>query len=332
MSPPAISVAMAVHNARPYLADSIESILAQSFEDFELVVVENGSSDGSPAVLRRYAQADRRVRVLECPHALGPAGGSNRAVRESAGAIVAPMDADDVSHPDRLARQYQVLAADPGVAVVGTLAVGIDAAGRRVRPADRSELFRRSAFPLSHGSVMFRRADFEAAGGFRAAAEPWEDLDLFLRLADHGRVTVLTQPLYRYRYHAASVTGSYAVEESARAGEVLALALAQRRAGRDHDSVLASAGPAVSADARVAALHRRGVVRLWSGSSPGVLREMLACGPRCSRVWLANVAWAVWGAVSPRTLRALQRCVVRARDLAARVRLGGAAVHEWRLR
>jgi GT2 family glycosyltransferase len=324
---------MGVRNHAPYLDDSVGSILAQSFEDFELVVVVNGSTDGSAAILRRHARSDRRVRVFESERALGVAGSSNYAIARSEGPLVAAMNADDVSHPDRLARQREVLDTQPDVVLVGTLARGIDPQGRRVRPVDRSQVFRRSVCPLVGGGLMFRRDAFERIGGYVGATEPWEDFDLCLRLADHGRVMVLPDGLYDYRYHAECSTATFPLQDAARAGELLRRSLAERRSGRDHSALVDSQGvESVSADAIASTLHSRGAIRLWAGSSPGVLGDLLACGPRLSRTWLRTLAWAAWGAASPRSLRFVLRSLVRMRDLAAAARLDGGRPYEWRLR
>jgi hypothetical protein len=109
--------------------------------------------------------------------------------------------------------------------------------------------------------------------------------------------------------------------------------LAERRSGRDHAAVLeAPAVESVSADAIASTLHAQGAIRLWAGSSPGVLADLLACGPRLSRAWLRTLAWAAWGAASPATLRFVLRSLVRVRDLAAAARLDDGRPYEWRLR
>ncbi|MDQ5808513.1 MAG: glycosyltransferase family 2 protein, partial [Actinomycetota bacterium] len=116
-----LSVVMPVRNARPYLDQSISSVLGQTFGDFELVIRDDGSTDGSREVLRAWARRDRRIRLHEDDRPLGPAGSSNWVVAHSDAPFVARMDADDVAHPDRLRRQLAVLRAHADVDVVGAL-------------------------------------------------------------------------------------------------------------------------------------------------------------------------------------------------------------------
>src|SRR3990172_7670378 len=116
---------MPVRDAAPYLPDSIGSILGQTFEDLELIVLENGSSDGSREIIRRYADADRRVRLYEHPEPLGMVASSNRVVSKARASLVARMDADDACLPERLERQLEVMRRADDVVAVGTLCDGI---------------------------------------------------------------------------------------------------------------------------------------------------------------------------------------------------------------
>src|SRR5918998_4033201 len=174
---PALSVVMPVRDARRFLDESVRSILGQTFGDFEFVILDDASSDGSAEVLREWARRDARIRLVESKRRLGLSGSSNAVVREARAPLVARMDADDVAHPERLARQLEVMRADPEVVLVGSLCEGIDASGRRVRPRDRWRLVRASLYPpFPHASVMFRRAAFEEVGGYREDCAGWEDM------------------------------------------------------------------------------------------------------------------------------------------------------------
>src|SRR3977135_257076 len=107
MSNPLISVVMPVHNALPFLNESISSILAQSFTDFEFVILDDASTDSSLELLREWSRRDQRIQIHESTQRLGLAGSSNAVVSEARSAIIARMDADDVAHPDRLRRQWE---------------------------------------------------------------------------------------------------------------------------------------------------------------------------------------------------------------------------------
>src|SRR5712664_2486217 len=166
-SNPLISVVMPVHNALPFLDESIGSILEQTLSDFEFVILDDASIDGSVEVLREWSLLDNRIHLYESKERLGLSGSTNAVVSKARAPIVARMDADDIAHPDRLRRQWEIIANCSDVAVVGTLCNGIDATGRQVRPRDRWRLVRRSAYiPFPHGSAMFRRELFEEVAGY----------------------------------------------------------------------------------------------------------------------------------------------------------------------
>lgn len=304
---PSISVVMPVHNALPFLAESIRSILEQTLTDFEFVILDDASTDGSGELLREWSRRDGRIQLHLSEKRLGLSGSSNAVVAKAHAPIVARMDADDIAHPDRLRRQWNVIDGRQDVAVVGTLCNGIDASGREVRPRDRWRLVRRSAYiPFPHGSAMFRRNVFDQVGGYDEKSLGGEDQDLFSRMAAQGRVLTLPDVLYSYRYHsnnATLFTGTRAVDENhSQNGNALA------------------------------AFYMLGAMRLWAGDPPMLLQPMLE---KKSLKWnlktLMILASAIWGHVSPPTLRGFLRSSIRARDLLASVRVKDGRPYEWRL-
>lgn len=306
MGKPLISVVMPVYNALPFLDQSISSILKQTLTDFEFVIHDDASTDGSAEVLSEWARKDNRIRLFKSDKCLGLSGSSNAVVLHSRAPILARMDADDVSHPDRLRRQWEVIDKRPDVAVVGTLCVGIDERGRAVRPRDRWRLLRRSPYiPFPHGSVMFRRDVFDEVGGYATDLDGGEDQDLFSRMSARGRVVTLPDMLYRYRYHSRNATlfnGARAV-----------------------DQVHAANGNGL------AAFYMLGAMRLWAGNPPMLLQPMLT---KKSWRWhpktLMILATAIWGAVNPPSLRLFLRSSIRARDFLAGLRVKDGKPHEWR--
>jgi GT2 family glycosyltransferase len=319
---PAISVFMPVHDAAAYLDESVASILGQSEPDFEFVIVDDASTDGSRAILRRWARADPRIRLVESDVRLGACAAPNLAVGEARAPVCARMDADDVAHPDRLRRQRLVLGADPSVVLVGTLGVGIDRQGRALRPRDRWRLLRPAPVPpFIHATIMFPRALFLAIGGYRTECEIWEDVDLCRRLAEHGRVLVLPAALYRYRFHAASTTlRSSDTDLSAvieRMHEQVAPSTPGDRPGRS--------GP------RAETLYYVGASRLWAGVAPaltGRLSDLPWLPPTVAGLKLLLLA--TWGRGSPGSLRAVLRGAIAVRDRLAALFLAGEAPVEWR--
>lgn len=141
-----VSVVMPVHNALPFLDDAVRSILDQTHRNFEFVIYDDASTDGSTERLREWAAQDERVRLIEGEKNLGPVGSSMMAVDKSTGAFVARMDADDLSHPQRLELELRVLEANPAAGLVGTMFDIIDDDGRQIRTEDHWRLERKSAF------------------------------------------------------------------------------------------------------------------------------------------------------------------------------------------
>jgi len=319
-----LSVVMPVRDAGPYLAASIESILAQSHSDFEFVIRDDGSVDGSTEALRGWAARDPRIRLFVGDRPLGPAESSNWVARQSTAPFVARMDADDVSHPDRLRRQLAVLEADRGAVLVGTLWEGIDARGRRIRPRDRWRLTRASAHaPFPHGSIMFRRDAFERAGGYRAECNFWEDADLYLRLAELGQLLVLPDVLYLHRSSGLSTRIVSPTAEVERAVDLMYRRL--------HGAAPAAAAEDAPAKLLPMVFVSLGSTGLWAGERPRVLRRLWRRGDLgFNRTSLAILAWALWGTVSPRSLRFALRSMIRLRDFAVRNRFRDGQAYPWR--
>lgn len=329
---PAVSVVLPVHNGMPFVEESIASILAQSFTDFEFVIGDDGSGDGTSEALDRWAARDRRIRLLRRERKSGLAGGGNWVIGEARAPLIAIAHADDLSHPDRLRRQVEAFRARPELDLVGTLWNGIDEEGREVRPGDYWRLLRRSPFaPFSHSSAMFRRAAFESAGGYRPEAEYWEDLDLYFRIAERGRIAVIPEVLSTVRHARVSARLRNDPGKVEDAVDLMYRSTERYKAGGGHGGRLASGG----AGAAGGKLHPMtfiscGSTNLWSGRSPAVLGRMRRrAGLRLDRASAKALAWVIWGTASPRSLRLTLRTIMRLRNVIARRLLGGAAIVEW---
>jgi glycosyltransferase involved in cell wall biosynthesis len=216
MSTPQISVLMSVLNGMPYVSDAITSIRNQTFREYEFIIVNNASTDGTAALLEQEAAADPRVRLFHNDTNLGHSGALNRGLQECRGRWVARMDADDIALPDRFARQLAFLDAEPGVLVASCLAIYIDEQGKEVGKTAH-DLTTREAFAryqssnlaigILHPGAMMDRSLLCSVGGYRGAYDPANDIDLWGRMADAGAI-ILVQPEYlmKYRVHSGSTT------------------------------------------------------------------------------------------------------------------------------
>ncbi|MFP5229773.1 MAG: glycosyltransferase family 2 protein [Acidobacteriota bacterium] len=217
---PRVTVVMAVYNAAQFLEEAIASILSQSWRDFELIVVDDASTDGSSALLDRFD--DPRIRVIHHTSNQGASLSRNDALAAARGEFIAIMDADDVCAPNRLQRQIEYLEAHPAAGLVGCAVYdNIDATGAVLytsRLPEDNETIQRSIqrrWCFLHSSIVFRRSLGAAAGGYRAAFEPAEDHDFVLRILERTEAHNLSEPLvtYRLNHNGLTVVGHQYVDE-----------------------------------------------------------------------------------------------------------------------
>lgn len=212
---PRLSVLLPVFNAARTLQQALDSLTTQTFGNFELLAVNDGSSDASEEILLRHALRDPRLRVISRPNT-GIIGALNEALSWARGPFVARMDADDEAAPQRFSRQIARMDAEPGLVALGSAVTFMDERGHSVqacpRPTAHAEIERAllggDGGALIHPSVMFRAEAVRTVGCYRLLqpqAQYYEDLDLFLRLARIGRLANLPESLLRYRVHAGSI-------------------------------------------------------------------------------------------------------------------------------
>ncbi len=210
-SAPTVTVATVAYNAERYLAACVDSVRAQSLQDYEHLIVDDASTDGTLALARKLARSDSRIRVEASPRNLGIAGARNRAVALARGAFLAWLDADDIAMPTRLERQCSVLALRPEVAVVGGYLEFFDDSGPislRTYPTRDAEL-RRMLFrfvPVSQPASMIRVSALRSCGPYRQDCAPAEDLDMLFRLSQVGEMANLPEVVTRYRQAPTSAT------------------------------------------------------------------------------------------------------------------------------
>lgn len=209
---PLISVVMPVYNAERYLREAVDSILAQTVTDFELIAVDDGSKDASKSLLESYARRDPRVRVISRPNT-GIVGALNDGLEVARGEFIARMDGDDWVTPQRFEKQVAFLQAHPTCVCVGSFFNYMDASGalikwnpRETEPAKIEQtLLSGDGGALIHPVIMARRSAIDRAGRYRVEAQWIEDLDLYLRLALIGQLSNVPEVLLHYRYHTQSV-------------------------------------------------------------------------------------------------------------------------------
>lgn len=235
MEAPTVSVVMPVYNAAKYLAQCMDSLLAQTFTDFEVLAFDDGSSDGSIEMLQRYAEADARVHVHLREHC-GYTPHLNEGIEIARGRYIARMDSDDICLPNRFETQVRFLNEHEEVIAVGSSTVLIDEYGDPYSilsvPVDHDEIDRCHLYygggVLPHPSAMMRRTTIQGIGGYRPDFEPSEDLDLWLRVAEEGKLANIADPLIRYRVHGTMTSQTRSLKQRQNMLRAMNEALARR--------------------------------------------------------------------------------------------------------
>ena len=304
-----ISVVMPVHNALPHLDAAVDSILEQTLQDFEFIIYDDASDDGSTERLRYWAGRDGRIKLFRGARNLGPAASSNEVVRYASAPLVARMDADDISKPERLQRQAQLFADHSNVGIVATLCDVIDAQGRLLRKPEPWRLARKSLFtPFPHGTMMFRRQLYDSLGGYRDECEFWEDLDFVIRASERTRILVIPEPLYRYRHSDTSTRIASEPERVENAIDLRYRSIALARQNRDYDHLLGSVDATTRERVDPRVFISLGSLALWSQRRPKLLRRFLKRARlRVDGKSALAVLWLSWASVSPGTLRSFLR-------------------------
>ncbi len=243
-----LSVVLAVHNGERHLEASVRSILTQTLPDFELIVVDDGSTDGTPEVLSALRRDDPRIVTVRQENS-GLAASLNRGFELARGAYIARQDADDISLPHRFERQAAFLDAHPSIAAVGSSIDVIDRAGTVVgalNAVSGSRAVRRGLLTLrttpAHGSMMMRKAAVQGVGGYREAFRAGQDYDLWLRLSSAGAIDNLPDVLYQWRLIGESVYGSRRATQLKYAGIALAMDRERSTGGQDSYDLLLRCG------------------------------------------------------------------------------------------
>ncbi|WP_271078656.1 glycosyltransferase [Aurantiacibacter sp. MUD61] len=281
---PALSVAMSVYNGERFLAPAIQSVLDQSFGDFEFLILDDGSTDSSRAIIEEFAARDTRIKPILRENR-GLVASLNQLLETAAAPLVARMDADDICRHNRFEKQIAFLAAHPDHGVVGSWSEDIDENGQPwftggVDHAVTNEEMKAVAACggqlLVHPAVMYRKDIVLGVGGYHAAFRHCEDYDLWLRLASETKMANIPERLLRYRHYPDQVSKKYVTEQTVGAA-IAHEAWRAREAGKPDptadlktlppvdqlDALFGEAGVASRVRARVARgiLHSRNAMR-----------------------------------------------------------------------
>jgi len=209
---PPISVLMSVYNGQKWLNESINSVLDQTFNDFEFIIVNDGSTDRSLEIIKNFAMCDDRIVIIDKPNT-GLADSLNRGLAQARGEWIARIDADDVCEPKRLQKQFDLASTYPSVVLIGSGLIQIDESGQTGKeywlPAEHKELVRRLLRMrpfFAHSSAFYKTEVVRLVGGYRIRIKRGQDCDLWLRLSEKGELACISEPLIKCRKHADQVT------------------------------------------------------------------------------------------------------------------------------
>jgi glycosyltransferase involved in cell wall biosynthesis len=220
---PTVSACLSVYNSERHVGQAIQSILNQTFKDFELLIIDDGSTDGSRRILEDDASRDPRIK-LTCRENRGYPASLNEMIDRASGQFIAIMDADDIARPQRFERQVEYLRARPDYVLLGSRVLLVDVDGdplcdwctiQEHEQLDSGFFQENPGTILCHPSVMMRRDTLLAIGKYRQFAM-MEDFDLFLRMAEHGRIANYPDVLLEYRVHLGSKSNTPEHRERAR--------------------------------------------------------------------------------------------------------------------
>lgn len=211
MSNPEISVVMPVWNGERHLREAVDSILNQTFRNFEFIILDDGSTDSTPGILREYEAKDNRIRTVRLDHE-GIVIALNRGVAEAKADWIARMDCDDIAQPERFAKQWAAIEEHPGTVLCHTQIklIGEEEYITKVPYLVRSHSLLKLRLchqcPISHPSVMFLKKAFHDAGGYLPEERHAEDFALWGRLIEHGKAVGIPEALLEFRVHSNSIS------------------------------------------------------------------------------------------------------------------------------
>ena len=246
MKNPEVTVLMSVYNGEKYLREAIDSILNQTFENFEFLIINDGSTDGTADTLQSYN--DPRIKIINNEKNIGLTKSLNRGLKIARGEYIARQDADDVSMPERLEKEVNFLNQNRNIGLVGTYSLRINEKGNVLHVArplnDDRELKEKLLIgnQFGHGSVMFRRECIEKVGSYREEFKSSQDYDLWLRIADFFDVANIPELLYKWRLNVNSISVVRKDQQDKYATVAIELAKERRQFGKDRLQIFKEGG------------------------------------------------------------------------------------------
>jgi glycosyltransferase involved in cell wall biosynthesis len=235
---PVISIIIPAYNRAEYVGAAVESVLAQTRGDFEAVVWDDGSTDGTIEAAQKAARGDPHVRVIAGGHA-GVSVSINAAAKVTSGEYLGIVDSDDQLELTALEETAALLDARPDVGMVYTSYQTMDVAGRIIGPGSRTKIpYSKDRLLIDFMTFHFRlmrREVFDAVGGMDSTLDSAEDYDLCLKLSEITQIAHLPKPLYRYRVHKGSVSSEQRLKQIMSAKEAIARALKRRGLDVEYD-------------------------------------------------------------------------------------------------
>ena len=210
MKNPKVTVLMSVYNGEKYLQEAIDSILVQTFKDFEFLIINDGSADKTGEILKSYN--DPRIKIIDNKKNIGLTKSLNIGLRIAKGEYIARQDADDISMPERLEKEIVFLDNNKNVGLVGTYYFEINEKGKVLyitRPLDDNDALKEKLLKVNqfgHGSVIFRKECIETVGPYRKEFKSAQDYDLWLRISEKYNIANIPEPLYKRRLNINSIS------------------------------------------------------------------------------------------------------------------------------
>lgn len=242
MTNPKVTVLMSVYDGEKYLREAIESILNQTFKDFEFLIINDGSTDSSRDIILSYN--DPRIRLVDNEKNIGLTRSLNKGLRLAKGEYIARMDADDVSLPERLKKEGKLLGDHKDTGLVGSSVFLMNEDGKILgtkKVSTKNSEIKQNLLkgnPFWHGSVMFRRECIEEVGGYREVFEAAQDYDLWLRISEKYNMANIEEPLYKWRIGLRSISLLCKPDQDEYASLAVELAKERNKYGKDRFQIL----------------------------------------------------------------------------------------------